>query len=85
MASLNKPFNQRQPDDLVYFDGPNTFADMEKFQREFDEWPASERGKLSVAQPEKAKQRFIAAQQRGNPKRALQLLDELDSPAHRQT
>lgn len=28
---------------------------------------------------EEAKQRFVAAQLRGNPKRALQLLDELDS------
>jgi predicted transcriptional regulator len=27
---------------------------------------------------EEAKQRFVAAQLRGNPKRALQLLDELD-------
>lgn len=27
---------------------------------------------------EEAKQRFLAAQLRGNPKRALQLLDELD-------
>ncbi|MGD0960916.1 MAG: hypothetical protein ABSB19_14010 [Methylomonas sp.] len=30
---------------------------------------------------EEAKQRFIAAQPRGNPKRALHLLDELDSLA----
>ncbi len=31
-----------------------------------------------LAEEEEAKQRFIAAQLRGNPKRALQLLDELD-------
>lgn len=31
-----------------------------------------------VLAEEEAKQRFLAAQQRGNPKRALQLLDELD-------
>jgi predicted transcriptional regulator len=31
-----------------------------------------------VLAEEEAKQRFIAAQLRGNPKRALQLLDELD-------
>jgi len=31
-----------------------------------------------VLAEEEAKQRFLAAQLRGNPKRALQLLDELD-------
>lgn len=31
-----------------------------------------------VLAEEEAKQRFIAAQLRGNPKRAMQLLDELD-------
>jgi len=31
-----------------------------------------------VLAEEEAKQSFIAAQLRGNPKRALQLLDELD-------
>ena len=31
-----------------------------------------------VLAEEEAKQRFMAAQLRGNPKRALQLLDELD-------
>ena len=31
-----------------------------------------------VLAEEESKQRFIAAQLRGNPKRALQLLDELD-------
>ena len=33
---------------------------------------------VQVLAEEEAKQRFIAAQLRGNPKRALQLLDELD-------
>ena len=37
-----------------------------------------------VLAEEEAKQRFIAAQLRGNPKRALQLLDELDSLASTQ-
>lgn len=32
-----------------------------------------------VLAEEEAKQRFLAAQLRGNPQRALQLLDELDS------
>ncbi|SJM89705.1 conserved hypothetical protein [Crenothrix polyspora] len=31
-----------------------------------------------VLAEEEAKQRFLTAQQRGNPKQALQLLDELD-------
>jgi len=33
---------------------------------------------IQVLAEEDAKQRFLAAQLRGNPKRALQLLDELD-------
>ncbi len=33
---------------------------------------------VQVLAEEEAKQRFLAAQLRGNPKRALQLLDELD-------
>ncbi|MFA5920290.1 MAG: hypothetical protein WC856_03240 [Methylococcaceae bacterium] len=33
---------------------------------------------IQVLAEEDAKQRFMAAQLRGNPKRALQLLDELD-------
>ena len=37
-----------------------------------------------VLAEEEAKQRFIAAQLRGNPKRALQLVDELDSLASTQ-
>ncbi len=34
---------------------------------------------VQVVAEEEAKQRFIAAQLRGNPKRAIQLLDELDA------
>lgn len=34
---------------------------------------------VQVLAEEEAKQRFMAAQLRGNPKRALQLLDELDA------
>jgi predicted transcriptional regulator len=33
---------------------------------------------VQVLAEDDAKQRFVAAQLRGNPKRALQLLDELD-------
>ncbi|MBJ6610594.1 MAG: toxin-antitoxin system HicB family antitoxin [Candidatus Thiothrix moscowensis] len=35
-----------------------------------------------VLAEEEAKQRFMAAQLRGDPKRALQLLDELDARLH---
>lgn len=34
---------------------------------------------VQVVAEEEAKQRLIAAQLRGNPKRAIQLLDELDA------
>ncbi|SEA67326.1 hypothetical protein SAMN05660964_02143 [Thiothrix caldifontis] len=34
---------------------------------------------VQVLAEEEAKQRFMAAKLRGNPKRALQLLDELDA------